>query len=267
MNVKRNLRLLSTVTVVLGLSSFAIGQEQGDHFHWTGKLAANQTVQVKNLNGEIRAEGTSGDTVEINAEKSGPDRDKVRVELIQTGDGITVCAVYPGSSGCGAEEGMHGSHSRDNHARVDFSVKVPRNLRFAGYNVNGNVNAQNLGQPVKANTVNGSVDVSSASWVSATSVNGAVRVSMGSSDWDGTLKISSVNGSVTLNMPADLNAEVHFSSVNGNLSTDFPLTVQGNFGFGPGHKSMSGTIGSGGRELDVSTVNGSLTINKGRAAM
>ena len=162
---------------------------------------------------------------------------------------------------------MH-SHSRENnHARVDFIVKVPRNLQFAGYNVNGSVNAQNMGRPAKVATVNGSVDVSGASWVSAKSVNGAVHVSMGSSDWDGALKISSVNGSITLNMPADLNAEVHFSSVNGNLSTDFPLTVQGGYGYGPGHKNMSGTIGSGGRELDVSTVNGSLTINKGRAAM
>ncbi len=264
MNLKR---ALLAFLLVVGLGSFAMSQEQGDHFHWTGKLAPDQTVQVKNLNGEIRAEGTNGDTVEIDAEKSGPDRDKVRVELVQTGEGVTVCAVYPGSSSCTGDSSMH-SHSHDNnHARVDFSVKVPRNLRFAGYNVNGNVSAQNMGRPVKANTVNGSVNASSASWASAMSVNGAVRVSMGSSDWEGTLKISSVNGSVTLNMPANLNAEVHFSSVNGNLSTDFPLTVQGNFGFGPGHKRMSGTIGNGGRELDVSTVNGSLTINKGRGEM
>jgi len=35
--------------------------------------------------------------------------------------------------------------------------------------------------------------------------------------------------------------------------------------FGP--KNLHGTIGNGGRELDVSTVNGSLHIRKGKAAM
>jgi DUF4097 and DUF4098 domain-containing protein YvlB len=99
------------------------------------------------------------------------------------------------------------------------------------------------------------------------SVNGSVKVSMGSADWEGKLKIATVNGSVTLYMPTDLSAEVHFSSVNGNLSTDFPLSVQGNVGFDHGPKNLRGTIGNGGRELDVSTVNGSLTISKGRAAM
>jgi hypothetical protein len=65
-------------------------------------------------------------------------------------------------------------------------------------------------------------------------------------------------------MPVDTNAEVHFSSVNGNLDSDFPLNVRG-MAFGP--KNLHGTIGNGGRELDVSTVNGSLRIRKGKAAM
>ncbi|MGZ4820966.1 MAG: DUF4097 family beta strand repeat-containing protein [Terriglobales bacterium] len=264
MNSNRHSRLLLLLVIMLGLCSLSLAQAQGDHFHWSGKLAPNQVVQIKDINGSIDAEGSNGDTIDISAEKGGPDRDQVRVELVQTGDGITVCAVYPGSS-CSGDSNSH-SHG-DIHARVDFRVTLPRNLRFRGYNVNGNVNAQNMGRPAKASTVNGSVDVSSSSYVEAVSVNGAIKVSMGSSDWEGRLKISSVNGSVTLYMPEDLNAEVHFSSVNGNLSTDFPLTVQGNVGFGHGPKNMRGTIGNGGRELDVSTVNGSLSINKGRAAM
>jgi DUF4097 and DUF4098 domain-containing protein YvlB len=80
------------------------------------------------------------------------------------------------------------------------------------------------------------------------------------------LKISTVNGSVTLDLPSDTNAEVHFSSVNGNLTSDFPLTVQGGImGFGP--KRIEGTIGKGGRELDVQTVNGTLAIHKGKATL
>jgi hypothetical protein len=261
MTTNRRSRLLLLFAIVLGFCSLSRAQQSGDTFHWSGKLAANQLLQIKNMNGAIDADGTTGDSIDVSAVKSGRDRDQVRVEVVQTGEGVTICAVYPGGSCTG--DGSSHSHG-DIKAEVDFTVKVPRNLRFNATNVNGHIKAEELGRPAKVTTVNGGIDVSSASWVSASSVNGSVKVAMGSADWDGKLKISSVNGSVTLEMPVDTNAEVHFSSVNGNLDSDFPLNVRG-MSFGP--KNLHGTIGNGGRELDVSTVNGSLHIRKGKAAM
>jgi hypothetical protein len=251
------------LALLFGLSSLAVAQQAGDNFHWTGTLPANGVVQIKNINGAIEADAASGNTIEVSAVKTGPDRDQVKIDVVKTADSVTICTVYPGGS-CTADSGSH-THG-DYKAKVDYTVRVPRNLRFTGSNVNGAIRAQNMGRPVKAATVNGAIDASSSSWVSATSVNGAVRVSMGSADWDGRLKISTVNGSVTLDLPSDTNAEVHFSSVNGSLTSDFPLTVQGGImGFGPKH--IEGTIGKGGRELDVQTVNGTLAIHKGKATL
>jgi Putative adhesin len=256
-------RLLLVLAIVLGLCSLSRAQQSGDQFHWSSKLAANQLVQIKNINGPIDAEGIQGDTVDVTAVKGGPDRDKVRIEVVQNGEGVTICAVYPGGS-CSGDGSSH-EHG-DIKAHVDFTVKVPRNLRFSATNVNGRVKAEDLGRAVKVTTVNGGIDVSTSAWVAATSVNGSIKAAMGAAEWDGKLKIATVNGSVTLAMPTDLNAEVRFSSVNGNLSSDFPLTTQGgSFSFGPKH--IHGTIGKGGRELEVSTVNGSLHINKGKSAM
>jgi DUF4097 and DUF4098 domain-containing protein YvlB len=67
-----------------------------------------------------------------------------------------------------------------------------------------------------------------------------------------------VNGSIKLQLPANANAEVDFKSVNGHLDSDFPLTVQGSIG----RHSVHGTIGSGGRTLDIKTVNGSGELRK-----
>jgi hypothetical protein len=244
-------------------------QQQGDNFHWSGKLAANQLLQIKNISGDIDATGENGDTIDVTAVKSGPDRDQVRVEVVQAGESVTICAVYPGSS-CSADGSLHshrGDSDRDIRAKVDFTVRVPRNLRFNATNVNGHIKADNLGRPSKLTTVNGGVDASSSSWISATSVNGSIKAAMGSADWDGRLKLSSVNGSVTLELPVETNADVRFSSVNGNLTSDFSIAMQGNFEVGHGPRNFRGTIGNGGRELDVSTVNGSLNIRKGRGAM
>jgi len=55
-----------------------------------------------------------------------------------------------------------------------------------------------------------------------------------------------------------LSADVRAETVNGEMDTDFPLTVMGKFG--PRH--LRGTIGNGGRSLELSTVNGSIHLRK-----
>ncbi|PYP64110.1 MAG: hypothetical protein DMD37_03730, partial [Gemmatimonadetes bacterium] len=67
-----------------------------------------------------------------------------------------------------------------------------------------------------------------------------------------------VNGGITLELPATFSAEVRAETVNGDIETEFPLTVTGRFG--PRH--LRGTVGNGGRELDLGTVNGSIRLRK-----
>jgi hypothetical protein len=241
-------------------AAFAQGQngDQTREFHWTGKLSPDQIVEIKNLNGKIEARGDSSiDQVEVTAEKSGPDADAVKIDVVPNGDGVTICAIYPhGATGpCEPGDKWH-VDSHNEKARVDFTVRIPTNLRFAANSVNGSVTAENMGRFVRADSVNGSLHVSTKQWAELSSVNGSIEATMGSADWTGTLKISTVNGSIDLRMPSDLNADVRFSSVNGRLTSDFPLTMSGKFG----GRRIEGRIGNGGRELVVDTVNGSLRL-------
>jgi hypothetical protein len=87
---------------------------------------------------------------------------------------------------------------------------------------------------------------------------------MGNAAWNGTLKIASVNGSVDLRMPDDLNAEVSFQSVNGTMSSDFPLAITNNWPVG--HRAK-GKVGNGGRQLAIQTVNGNVQLRKGGAGI
>ncbi|MBV8205989.1 MAG: DUF4097 family beta strand repeat protein [Acidobacteria bacterium] len=228
-----------------------------DHYAWSGRLAPGKLLEIKDVNGVIEATGIAGDTIEIAATKTGRDRDQVRIEQVETSEGMTFCAVYPGNS---CREGDHGSNGTHNvKAGVDFVVRIPRNLRFSGFNVNGSVRAEGLGESADARSVNGNVEVSTSSWARGSSVNGSVRLTMGRADWPDRLKISSVNGSIELELPSDLNSTVNFKTVNGRIDSEFPLTIQGGF-LG---RHVSGTVGSGGsRELEVSTVNGSIHLRK-----
>ncbi|MGQ0815721.1 MAG: DUF4097 family beta strand repeat-containing protein [Gemmatimonadota bacterium] len=67
-----------------------------------------------------------------------------------------------------------------------------------------------------------------------------------------------MNGSITLELPDDLEADVEASTVNGSFSSDWPMTVRGRFG----PKRVTGKIGNGGRELTLSTVNGDIELGK-----
>lgn len=260
--VATRISFLLLLSLVL-LAETVWAQDPDRVFHWSGKLAPDKSLEIKDVNGTIRAEATSGEEVQVTAEKSGTRADEVKIQVVPSSEGVTICATYPsgifGGSSSPCEPGSHW-HSNNVHSdntKVDFTVRLPKNLRFSAWNVNGNIKAEDLGRVVRANTVNGSVQVSTAQWAEAATVNGLIELTMGNAGWDGTLKIATVNGSVHLQMPSDLNAEVKFNSVNGHISSDFPVTLSGFVGH-----SARGTIGNGGRTLVVDTVNGSVELRK-----
>lgn len=243
--------------LVFALLSAAAGFAQQDtkHFHWNGKLATDQTVTVKTINGEIQADPASADEVEVTAEASGTYAQQVNFQVRQDSDGVTICETYPGHDSCGGHS--MGNHNNDDHTRISYQIRVPAANRFAGQSVNGNVTARNLDRQVKASTVNGNVKASTKSWAEAESVNGSVDVTMGNANWTGTLRLASVNGAIHVTLPPNANTDVDVRSVNGSFHSDFPVTSNS---FLSHH--VQGRVGSGGRELDLRTVNGSVSLEK-----
>ena len=235
-----------------------------DDFRWHAALAAGRSLEIKGVNGEIHAVAASGGEAVVTARKSARRSDPASVEIkvVEHAGGVTVCAVYPGAllrkNECKPGDGGMSSH--DNDVTVDFDVQVPAGVRFAGRTVNGGVEIGELTAEAEAETVNGNVSVASRGVARASSVNGSVRATLGRADWQGALRLTTVNGSVEVELPADTSASVSASTVNGDIHTDFPITVQGRLV----GRHLDGTIGSGGRELKIETVNGSIRLHKGK---
>lgn len=237
---------------------------QAQDWEWQGSVDRGDAIEIKGVNGGIKATGTSGSQVSVTAVKKGQDDDPstVRIEVVEHSGGVTICAVPPDVDGkkneCKPGDGGR-LNNKDNDVAVHFTVQVPSGVRLIGTTVNGEIEAGNIDADVVATTVNGDVRVSTDGLARATTVNGSIHASMGRGDWDGTLNFNTVNGSITVDLPAGVNTEVSAATVNGSMSTDFPLTVKGKFSM----KNMRGTIGSGGRELDMNTVNGSIELKSG----
>jgi hypothetical protein len=234
-------------------------------FHWQGNLKPGQALEVINTNGEIAASRASGDAARAEGVLKGDnDEQNLFIEVVEYPDSVTICAVYakdkaPGRchhGGVSSESSKWSWHG--NHAKINFDVQVPRGVRLTALTTNGSVHCLNLDSVVEATTTNGNVEVSTSEWASARTTNGGVRVSIGSAKWSGELDLTTTNGSVDVALPPSAEFTVDASTTNGQIHSDFPVTVQGTIG----PKSLSGTVGGGGRQLKVVTTNGGIGLKK-----
>lgn len=239
-----------------------------DPFRWSGEVPQGRSIEIRGIQGDIRAEPAApGSQVEVVATKHagrrGDPRD-VRVEVVRHAGGVTVCAVYPSPDGerpnrCAA--GSSGGQSiRDNDVQVDFTVRVPAGVRLVARNVSGNVETGALRSPVTASTVSGSVRLSTSEWGEASSVSGDISAALGRAAWTDELDFRTVSGDIALELPAGADTEVRAETVSGRVSSDFALGEKRGFV----HHRVRGTLGNGGRALQLRTVSGNIRLRRGR---
>jgi hypothetical protein len=265
------LKRLSVPVPVIVLATVALftcpqvasAQSGAPAFEWRGTVLQGSAIEIKGVNGDINAQPASGNEVEVTATRTGrrSDPNSVRIEVVQHGDGVTICAVYPdaGSNPNECRPGREGRMNvKNNDVQVAFTVIVPTGVRFVGSTVNGDVRAGPLDAPVSIKTVNGEAEFTTSSHGEASTVNGSIQATLGSALWEGNLSFNTVNGSITVNLPADISADVRAETVNGDITTGFPLTVNGR----PSRRVLNATIGGGGRLMELETVNGSVKLNR-----
>jgi hypothetical protein len=257
---------MRTLFTAAALCLTALATAAAQDFNWHGRIAAGKRLEVKGVSGDVRAVLASGGEAVVNARKHArrSDPDEVEIKVVESQDGITICAVYPTpprareENTCEPGDRWHSS-TDNNDVVVDFEVQVPAGVRFNGQTVNGEMSAEGLKADVKASTVNGSVRVSTTGLAEASTVNGSVYAQMGRADWTDDLEFSTVNGGITLILPSgQLDTEIRANTVNGDIETDWPMTVSGRFS----QRRLRGTIGAGGRGLTLSTVNGEIRLKK-----
>lgn len=264
----RSLIVAATLLATTLIARPTHAQEKEDNsFKWSGDIQSGHRLYARNLNGSIKVEAGSGSKLDITARKhwrrGNPDDVKIVVTQVGANKGdVVVCALWKGQSSCD-EDGYHGRKDNDNgwwgdknDVSVEIIVKVPAGVNIEATSVNGSVDVDGATAEVIAKSVNGGVSAYSTGPVKASSVNGGVRARTGAITQ--RTEFSSVNGSITLEIPSDSNLDLEMKTVNGSLDSDFPLQVQGRIN----PKSIRASIGKGGATLKLSTVNGSIRLRK-----
>jgi hypothetical protein len=258
---------------LISITSFAVlmttaANLSAQDFDWRGRIQNGEAIEIEGVLGDIRAVAANGSEVEVTAEirehRRGNAED-IEFEVIEHAGGVTICALYPTPRRARQDnECRPNGRSRNSTNNIDvevhFTVHVPAGVDFMGHTVNGSIDVLSLSGNVEAYTVNGDIDIATAGYAEATTVNGSIDAVIGNADWSGMLEFETVNGSITVELPDGIGADVSASTVNGAIDTDFPLTVRGRFS----HRRLSGSIGGGGEQISLTTVNGSVSLVRGR---
>ena len=243
------MKLIFCLLLLVLVSPVAFSATEERVTHQTFDLNERGTVELSNVNGDVTIRGWDKKQVDLKATKRGPSDylDDIEIKIDASPDRLTIETKYP-------------RRRRETNVSVEYELMVPKHAKLDSItNVNGAIDVSGVQGEIRINTVNGSAEMmGTTSSVEAETVNGNITVKWSEFPSNGAVKMRTVNGSLELELPPNVNADVEASSMNGSIHTDFPITVQGRFL----SRRLEGKIGSGGSSIDLSTINGAIDILK-----
>jgi DUF4097 and DUF4098 domain-containing protein YvlB len=248
---RESLIIVASAVVLAVLLAPAVSAEQPyrESFDQTYPLAAGGRVGVENINGDVTIEVWERAEVRVQAEKSASSQtllDDLEVEVHARPDSVRIDTHYPRTMRGGSTE-VEYTITVPRQAAVDAVDLINGDLTVVG--VEGGVEAESVNGTILAREIHGSVELST--------VNGTVEAHLGVVDRDARVNLESVNGRVEVHLAPSASAEVEAETVNGRIRNDFGIEVKKGKFVG---SSMRGTLGAGDASIELSTVNGGISI-------
>jgi len=221
-----------------------------DTYDQSFPLAEGGAISLENINGDVRIETWDRAEVRVVAERQASSQellDKLEIEVDSRPDSLEVEVHYPGT--------IFGGGS----SQVDFTLSVPRTAELDSVElVNGDLEVVGVRGGVEAATVNGDIAALEVSGeVELATVNGTIEVTCDRSAAGDHFELESVNGAIELLLGPGAGATIRAETVNGRISNDLGLEVHQHKYVGA---DLSGRVGDGATRVELSTVNGAISI-------
>jgi hypothetical protein len=239
-------------------------------FQWTGELPPGSTVHLRNGSGEISVRPASGQTAVVNGTRRwrrGRAND-VQFVVTHSGNDYFVCAMWRGSGTCGKNyrgKGGNGFLSmfslfhRSTDVTAGLVAEVPANVVVDAKTSNGKLSVEGMSAGVTAHVVNGTVEATHVSGpLSLETINGDVRYSADSVASIDPINLSTTNGTIRAELPANAQGNFDLSVVNGTVQSDLPL---GQMPKTHVNRHLQGQIGSSTRVVKMRSINGRVIVS------
>jgi hypothetical protein len=222
----------------------------------TYDLAPGGRVQISNVNGKIQVEPSTGNTVEVVAQKTAkaasPGAAKEALERIEIREDVS-----PASVTLETKLPRGGGWLHMGNTQVKYTVRVPVNAEVKFSTVNGGVEVAGLSGRVTAETTNGGVSARDISGtIEASTTNGGVDVEL-TRLGDGGATLECTNGGIRLRLPADAKASISASITNGGIDTS-GLSIETTE---KSRRRLEGRLNGGGAPVRLDGTNGGITIS------
>lgn len=252
-------RPTALMTVLLLTTTVAYAETLEDTIERTLAFGAGSLLKLSNTNGDVEITSWDRDQIQIEARKkvkaSSEDRarqafEDLEVLIEESAGGVTIETEYPKSKG-----GWWSNVS----SSVRYSIRVPRHADLEIDTVNGKVFLDGVHGQIDLETTNGGVKAEgSGGSLSARTTNGGIDVELQQVEANEDMSFRTTNGSITLTLPAEVQASLSARTTNGSVHTDFPITVQGTFR----KNRLEGDLNGGGATIELRTTNGSVRIRE-----
>jgi DUF4097 and DUF4098 domain-containing protein YvlB len=254
----------------------------------TFTVSGHAKVRVQTDDGAVRVSTGDIKQVEVRVVYTGYKLDKnLRVSTSQSGDSVEVVAKTIGS---------WGMHWGVNHTSLRVEVHMPKDADLEVDTGDGSVEADSINGNLDVKTGDGHITVQGARGdirlrtgdgsiegreldgkVDASSGDGHINIegrfdSLSIKTGDGSVtarahggskvqsswNIHTGDGSVDLELPGELQANLDASTHDGHISLGFPVTVEGSFS----SSKITGKMNGGGQAIVVRTGDGSIHLGK-----
>jgi len=250
------MRTASPRKLVLALALAAAAstaRADSDRFEKAYSLDGVSRVRVENVNGSVEVKTWEKNYIRLTASKSGTAwaMENTRVQVTQPGPEIRIQTIAPRSTHLFSF--LFGRHRV---ARIEYELLAPVGTPLTLETVNGSVRVEGRRAELRAETVNGSVDLRDilGGPVRAETVNGRITLACESEIEETHLE--TVNGSIEATFPAAASIRYRLSSINGRLEA----ADRESRGHAFGGRKLEGEVNGGRRLVRAETVNGGIRI-------
>lgn len=296
MTIAHTLRAL----LLIGVLPLALtAQDRGDRIDTTLAIARGGQVDLGNVSGEIRVRATerrdvrisatiergrfelsaAGSRIGLRTRSINNRQSSAQIEVeVPVGTRVTASTV----SGLVEVRGTQSEVvSKSVSGRVDVrgarerldveTVSGTLDLRDVQGRINieavsADIDLDQVVGDVTAETVSGTIQIlrSQLRGLRAETVSGTIAYE-GNLDANGSYRMNTHSGGITLTLPADVGATLELETFSGRINSDFPLTLQPGESTGR-RRRMEFTLGGGGARVTAGAFSGNITIRRAGAA-
>jgi len=248
----RWLFVAGTALLAVNPAAFASAGYSVEEFSQSYALSSQGRIFLENLNGDVRISTWDRDEVKVEAVKRAvrPERlGDARIVVDSEADTLSIRTQYAAGA--------------DDPASVEYRITVPRRATLGDVKlVNGGLSIVGLSGDVKASAVNGSIRAEQLEGeADLSTVNGQLEAGFNRLAGSRAISLSSVNGPITLMLPADARAVVNARNLAGGIQSDFGQKAEA--AAAGGHR-LNTVIKGGGTRIHLHNVNGGIQISRGK---